>query len=148
MKRFVYFLIVLLMLAGCDSINDALESSSGSSEEAVAANNPNTEPETTADAEPEPTTAISSNKFHHYNPDSYEMGADSSAFVLCNGQHLSNCQLNGKPLTLHGLQDDGRDVWMIYGTRYESGDVTCQSGDKIYAFQVYGHGGIQFGNCY
>ncbi len=155
MKRFLYLALVLLMLNGCDSINDAIDSMGGSDDEEIANNtkNPDTTADTLVEAEPEPETetetetTISSSRFHHYNPDAYEMGRDSVSFVLCNGQRYSSCSLNGQAFTLHGLQDEHRDVWMLYGNKHISGEVICKSGDKSYSFKVSGYGGIQFGSC-
>ncbi len=138
MKRVFYMAIILLILAGCDSGDETVNSVGGTGGGQISNEN-----ETT----PAPTPNASPlNRFHHYNPDSYEMGSASVSFVACPGQLFDECSLNGAPFNLHGQMDEGRQTWVLYGNKHLSGEVVCRIGDSYYSVSVGSHG-MQFGSC-
>ena len=128
--------IILLTLSSCDSGDETVNSVGGTGGGEVAT-------ETTPAEAPPATSAM---RFHHYNPDAYEMGGDTVTFVACHGQWFDSCALNGVPFNLHGQLDEGRQTWTMYGRKHLSGEVVCTIGGSSYSVSVGSHG-MQYGSC-
>ena len=146
MKLFFSMAIILLMLSSCSSSDDPVNTVGGSEGREVTTTAPAEETESTPT--PDSSDATSSSRYHHYNPDAYEMKnvGKNLSFVLCPGDSVDSVSINGMPFTKHGSTDHGRQSWVLYGKRYIGGTLVWQQGGKSYSAEVQGHG-MQFGSC-
>ncbi len=154
MKRIFSVVMVLLlagMLNGCDDWDDLVDSVGGSGDDDSAAGinidtskNDKKEDTTTSSAS-STGDSTSSQKFHHYNPRAF--WGKGVAIVFCPNQaQFESCTLNDTAMTLHGNQDEHRDVWKILGKTGTAGTVVCTKGGSSYSFTVSGSK-MHYGSC-
>jgi hypothetical protein len=146
----VMIMSVVLVLNGCDSWDDFVDSISGSGDDkkttssVTTTGTPATVTKTSSTPAP-PTVTKTSNRFDHYNPQAWD--GNGVAVVMCgNDARMESCSLDGKAMSLHGSQDKGRDAWTIRGRSGYGGTITCKRGSNAYSFRV-GSRGITWGGC-
>ncbi len=150
MKRFAYLVLMLFMLASCDFVDDTIDSLGGDDDDDSTdiAATATTDTTSSTSSTSSDSSATPSKKYHHYNPNAYEMSSKAVSFVLCKGQSFKSCKIGDKTFTLHGNQDEGRDAWIYYGAKKLSGTIICKnSSGKSYSHKVSGSGGMQYGSC-
>jgi len=160
MMKLASILLVLIMMTGCDEIDEYFDSESGtedvsveSTEDTAVESTEDTSDESTEDTSDESTDdssseteVIDSSEYHHYNPNSWE--GEGSSIVFCSDSpKYDSCTIDGKSMTLHGSQDHGRDVWTVYKEAHLSGEIICSTGEDSYSFGTFSSSGWQYGSC-
>lgn len=151
MKYFAHTLFCLFLAAGCDYIDETVDSLGGTDTETTDTDTTaktDTDSDSDSNSDTDSETPTLSKKYHHYNPNAYEMSSSAVSFVLCPGQSFESCKMGEKSFTLHGNQDEGRDSWIYYGEKYLSGTIICKDDEeKSFSFKVSGDDGMQYGDC-
>lgn len=125
--------------------SDDNKDSSGSNEDEKDKDEDADIADTSKDSSDSSNEATLSKKFHHYNPKAF--WGKGVAIIFCPYQkRMDSCKLNNKKMSLHGNQDEHRDVWKILGKTGISGTVICKQGGSSYSYEVSGKR-MHYGNC-
>lgn len=146
------YLMLALSLSACDWFDDDDDENDGGAQEVVAVHPPvDTVAEPAAqEAAEEVITSTEgveyTRNYHHWNPRSWD--GKGSSIVLCPGApKYDSCELDGRPLRLHGNRDYGRWIWTDYRTKGLSGKITCTKDGQTVGFEVTSKSSLQYGSC-
>ncbi|WP_163336147.1 hypothetical protein [Desulfopila sp. IMCC35008] len=140
--RLAFCLTLALSISACDWFDDDDDDVSGGAGETQSAAQPSVQ---AASVSSEDTIEYTDN-YHHWNPRSWD-GRGSSLVLCSDAPKYDSCEIDGRPLRLHGNRDKGRYIWTAYYKKGLKGNIICRDGDRVDGFRASSSSKMQFGDC-
>ncbi len=172
--RFFVICLIFFFLAGCDTLDDAIESIEDAVDDVVSSVGGSGEDDsssTTTTTSSSSKTASSSStdtkkdtktekatkklalRYHHYNPDGKDEGMGCTLICCNKDARFDSVTLGGVEMKYHrGKEEDhvgdNRDAWVIWHKRGCTGEILAKKGSTVYAKTITKSKGFTKGPCW